>query len=214
MKERLLALLRTKFDGVQDAILRRIAEAKSKGLSETATDEDIQGIVDGLTVQAVIEDYANSRVNEAARTAIQNYEKKYGLKEGKPGTQPQDQPPQEEIPTDAPDWAKAILKQNQELTQKIAGLETKEKTQSLVDKVHAKLTSGDKKVPKSFLKSQSIQIESEDEVDAVADKIFQDFSAVRTELISEGIISEEPKMSLGGSKTQVEKDIEDWAKND
>lgn len=81
MYETILQLLRTKFAGVSDAILGRIA-AK---LAKTATTEDqAKTAVEGVTIQQVLESYGDSRANEAQRTAVQNYEQKHGLKDGKP----------------------------------------------------------------------------------------------------------------------------------
>lgn len=81
MNETILQLLRTKFPGVSDAILGRIA-AK---LAKTATTEDqAKTAVEGVTIQQVLESYGDSRANEAQRTAVQNYEQKHGLKDGKP----------------------------------------------------------------------------------------------------------------------------------
>lgn len=81
MNEIILQLLRTKFPGVSDAILGRIATK----LAKTATTEDqAKTAVEGVTIQQVLESYGDSRANEAQRTAVQNYEQKHGLKDGKP----------------------------------------------------------------------------------------------------------------------------------
>lgn len=72
--------MKAKFLGVSDTILGRIADK----LAKTATTaEDVKTAVDGVTFQQVLESYGDSRATEAQQTAVQNYEKKYGLKEGK-----------------------------------------------------------------------------------------------------------------------------------
>ena len=80
MKKELLDALTAKFPGVSATILGRIADK----LAKTATTaEDVKTAVDGVTFQQVLESYGDSRATEAQQTAVQNYEKKYGLKEGK-----------------------------------------------------------------------------------------------------------------------------------
>lgn len=81
MKGKLLQALKTKFPGVEDAILDRIAEKKASGL----TDENlIPSIVEGVSFQDVLTSYGDFRANGATISAVQNYEKKHGLKDGKP----------------------------------------------------------------------------------------------------------------------------------
>lgn len=81
MKKTILDLLKTKFPGVSDAILSRIAD----NLAKTATTaEEAQTAVDGVTFQSVLESYGDSRATEAQQTAVKNYEKKHGIKDGKP----------------------------------------------------------------------------------------------------------------------------------
>ncbi len=208
MNEQLLALLRTKFDGVQDAILKRIADKFGQGLSKTSTEDDIQGIVDKVTFQDVLESYGDSRATEASRTAVNNFKKKNGIQDRQEPEQPQDQ--DDDFPSDAPKWAQNLIQQNQELSKKLEGLEKQEKRKTLIEKVHEKLSKGNKKVPSSFWKNRPIQVESEKDIDSVVSQIHEDFAAVRKELLAEGL-SDDPKVSLGGSASQVEKDIEKWA---
>lgn len=208
MNEQLLASLRTRFDGVQDAILKRVAEKFGQSLSKTSTEDDIQGVVDEVTFQDVLESYGDSRATEASRTAVNNFKKKQGIQDRQEPEKPQDQ--DDDFPSDAPKWAQSLIQQNQELSKKLEGLEKEGKRKTLIEKVHEKLNKGDKKVPSSFWKNRSIQVENEDEIDSIVDQIREDFSAVRKELIAEGL-SDDPKVSLGGISTQVEKDIEKWA---
>jgi len=98
MKEKLLALLKTKFVGVQDAILDRIATKKA----ETVTDESqLQTIVDGIGFANIIESETDYRATEATRNAVINYEKKHKLKDGKVVEDPKPDPKKK--PTDPKD---------------------------------------------------------------------------------------------------------------
>ena len=81
MKEKILAALKTKFTGVPDAVLDRIATQKAKTVT---TEEQVNSTVEGITLQTVFDSYGDSRATEATQTAVSNYEKKHNLKDGKP----------------------------------------------------------------------------------------------------------------------------------
>jgi len=79
MKQKILDALKTKFPGVSENILNRIAEKLAKTVT---TEEQVQTAIDGVTFQQVIDGEADRRVTEASQTAVANYEKKHGLKDG------------------------------------------------------------------------------------------------------------------------------------
>lgn len=112
MREKILKALQTKYEGVDAKTLGRIADK----LAKTITDEaDIQTAVDGVTVQALMESYGDARVTEAQRTAVENYEKKYGIKDGKKveSTPP---PPAEQ---EEPEYIKALKAQMAEMQKRL-----------------------------------------------------------------------------------------------
>lgn len=76
MRKAILDALKAKFQGVSESVLNRIADKLCKTVT---TAEQVQTAVDGVTIQQVIEGYADSRVTEASQTAVHNYEQKYGL---------------------------------------------------------------------------------------------------------------------------------------
>ena len=86
MRKAILDALKAKFQGVSESVLNRIADKLCKTVT---TAEQVQTAVDGVTIQQVIEGYADSRVTEASQTAVHNYEQKYGLKDGAPVQTPQ-----------------------------------------------------------------------------------------------------------------------------
>lgn len=83
MKVKILAALKTKFTGVQDAILGRVAD-KLLSSGKVKKEEDVATAVDGVTFDEVLTMYGDSRANEAATTAVRSYEQKHNLKDGKP----------------------------------------------------------------------------------------------------------------------------------
>lgn len=81
MKKKLLDALKTKFSGVSEVILDRIATKKAEGVTD---ESQITAIVDGINFQYVLTSYGDYRANEANISSVNNYEEKYGLKDGKP----------------------------------------------------------------------------------------------------------------------------------
>lgn len=81
MKYRILAALKAKFSGVSADILDRIAGMLAKTVT---TEEQVATAVEGVTEELinVIEGYGDSRATGAQKTAVLNYERKYGLKDG------------------------------------------------------------------------------------------------------------------------------------
>ena len=80
MKTQALDALKAKYPGVSEAILSRIADKIAK---TAKTQEEVTAAVEGVTFQQVLESYGDSRATEAQQTAVTNYEKKHGLKDGK-----------------------------------------------------------------------------------------------------------------------------------
>lgn len=108
MKEKLLALLKTKFPGVEDAALSRVATKKA----ETVTDESqLPTIVEGISFQDVLQSYGDYRAGDATTTAVTNYEKKHNLKDGKTITKEPEpgNPPAGPKPTDPTDLQAQII---------------------------------------------------------------------------------------------------------
>ena len=56
-------------------------------------------IVEGISFQDVMQNYGDFRAGQAQTSAVSNYEKKHGLKDGKPIENPKPEPPK---PNDPP----------------------------------------------------------------------------------------------------------------
>lgn len=104
--EQILAGLRTKYQGADDATLQRIASKKA----EEVTDEDkVNSIVEGISFQDVLTSYGDYRADGAQKTAVSNYEKKHNIKDGKPIEDPKPQdPPTDPKPNEPQDLAAQI----------------------------------------------------------------------------------------------------------
>ena len=89
MKKQILDALTTKFPGVSDNILGRVAENLAKTVK---TEDDVTTAVEGVTFQQVLDSYGDARATQAAETSIRRYEQKHGLKDGQPTKKAEEQP--------------------------------------------------------------------------------------------------------------------------
>lgn len=104
--EQILAGLRTKFQGADDATLQRMASKKAEGVTD---ESKVNSIVEGISFQDVLTSYGDYRADGAQKTAISNYEKKHNIKDGKPIEEPKPQdPPTDPKPNEPQDLAAQI----------------------------------------------------------------------------------------------------------
>nr|DAX69627.1 MAG TPA: hypothetical protein [Caudoviricetes sp.] len=126
--EQILAGLRTKFQGADDATLQRIASKKAEGVTD---ESKVNSIVEGISFQDVLTSYGDYRADGAQKTAVSNYEKKHNIKDGKPieEPKPQDPPPTPTPQTteQVPAWAQSLIDSNKTLSEKLAAMDAKTK---------------------------------------------------------------------------------------
>ena len=129
--EQILAALKTKFQGVEDATLQRIASKKSEGVTD---ESKVNSIVEGISFQDVLNSYGDYRADGAQKTAISNYEKKHNIKDGKSVEETKPQQPQTPAPTpqpkpaeEVPAWAQSLIDSNKTLSEKLAAMDAKTK---------------------------------------------------------------------------------------
>ncbi|MDE6080109.1 MAG: hypothetical protein K2G35_08610 [Duncaniella sp.] len=146
MKQAIITALNGKFTGVSEAILGRVAD-KLISSGKVKKTEDIADAVAGVTFQSVLENYGDSRADEAQKTAVKNYENKHHIKDGKPvdggnnggdksaGVQTStgqgganlttsSQQPEAETPA----WAQAIIEQNKALSERLDAMQQEKTT--------------------------------------------------------------------------------------
>lgn len=127
--EQILAGLKTKFTGVEEATLQRIASKKAEGVTD---ESKVNSIVEGISFQDVLTSYGDYRADGAQKTAVQNYEKKHNIKDGKPIEEPKPQPtptptPQPKPADEVPAWAQSLIDSNKTLSEKLAAMDAKTK---------------------------------------------------------------------------------------
>lgn len=124
--EQILAGLQQKFAGADTATLTRIATKKAEGVTD---ETKVNSIVEGISFQDVMQNYGDYRAGQANISSVANYEKKYGLKDGKPieKTEETKKEEKEEKKDEVPAWAQALIDTNKTLSEKLAGYEHERK---------------------------------------------------------------------------------------
>ena len=171
---KVLGLLKTKFTGVDETLLRHIAENKCNGKTD---ENEAQTITDGIGFSDVMNSYADSRVGEATKTAIKNYEKKYNIKDGaKVETPPVVDPPKPADPPKEPTMAElianAVSAAVKPLSEKLISFETEKNAKTRETQIMDK--AKEYGIPESFAKRCSIK--DDEDLDTYFKDLKQDFS--------------------------------------
>lgn len=197
MKEKILALLKTKFPGVDEATLIRIAEKKAAGVTD---ESQVQPIADGVGFQDVLNSYGDFRANGAVASAVSNYEKKHNIKDGKPieNPNPIPNPKPEDKKDDVPAWAQALIDSNKNLSTELSALKQEKLQATRQEQIMAK--AKEYGIPETFAKRYAIPD------DADLDTYFKD---AKQELANIGFSGVNPPES---AEVKIEKENESIAK--
>lgn len=151
--EQILAGLQQKFSGVDTATLTRIATKKAEGITD---ETKVTSIVEGISFQDVMQNYGDFRAGQAQTSAVSNYEKKHGLKDGKPIENPEERKDEkkDDKKDEVPAWAQALIDSNKTLSEKLSAYES-EKAQA---QRNSQISAVAKKygIPEFMLKDRNI----------------------------------------------------------
>lgn len=192
MIQQITDALKTKFVGVDDKIISRVAAKLAKTVTKQ---EDVATSVEGVTFQQILESYGDSRATEATQTAVQNYEKKHGLKDGQKFEEEGKTPEHSTSNTLTPESVQKLI--DDKVAAALAPYRDKEersRLQSLLNG-HEKL----KNIPEVFRTKYSIQ--KEEDLDAVVTQIETDYTALKQDLVRSGQFSEPPASGSGLNTT-------------
>ena len=200
MKEKILAALKTKFVGVDDAILSRIAEKKASGVTD---ESQIPTIVEGVSFQDVVTSYGDFRAGDASNSAIKNYEKKHNLKDGKtleePGKEPNKEPEKEPNPNDmATIIANAVNAAVKPLSDKLSILESEKSQATRNDQILAK--AKEYGIPESQAKRYAIPEDAD--LDTYFKDAKQDLANVGFQVVTP---PESPEAAVEKESTEIAK---------
>ena len=207
MYQLILNALKAKFQGVSDAVLSRIANKLAKTVT---SQEQVATSVEGVTLQQVIDSYADHRATEAQQTAVQNYESKYGLKDGEKvtpvtvqqqGGQPTGGQPTQPTAgaTEIPEWAKQLIEQNKALTDRIAKMEGQRTTDSRKQQLSTIIA----KLPEQLRKPyERITLDSlsDEQFNTLVTEVTTEVEGIANDINSKGAVFGRPTANSGGNQ--------------
>ena len=169
--EQILAGLQQKFAGVDTAILTRIATKKAEGVTD---ETKVNSIVEGISFSDVLNSYGDFRAGQAQTSSIANYEKRHGLKDGKPieTTTTTTTIKTEENKDDVPAWAQALIDSNKSLSDKLTQFETEKAQATRSQQILAK--AKEYGIPENYAKRCAIK--DDEDLDAYFKDLKQEFA--------------------------------------
>lgn len=211
MKEKILAFLKSKLNGVSESFLSGVADTFSKTIKEEKDIETVfsDGIIETLKFSASqLQIEGDRRATEAQKTALKNFQEKHGLNED--GTPIKKDPKKKDVDPDPnePAWFTAFKK---EQADSVAALKAEVEAQkqektlaSLAEKVskHEKL----KDIPASYLKGRNLIPKSEADIDQLVASIETDYNGFKQEMAEKGVVISVPPAGGGpqGEKVTID----------
>ena len=181
--------LKTRFEGINEKVLDRIA----KNIAKTATTaEEVKDSVEAITIQQIIDAEGDRRATDAQKTAVANYERKHGLKDGKTiepsdPNEPKDTPDAKD-PDGMPQWAKTLVENNAKLQQQLAAMSTERITNDRKRQLSAVVEQLPEHLQKPYARMK---------LDGLSDEEFKTtLEDVKTEVGGSSTISSKADLSL------------------
>ncbi|MDR0657687.1 MAG: hypothetical protein LBG18_01910 [Mediterranea sp.] len=215
MKQLILNALKTKFVGVSENILNRMAEKLAKTITK---EDDVQAAVDAVTFQQVIDSESDRRATEAQQTAVANYEKKYSIKEGKPvegggqGTQTEPEKTPEQGGDIATQIAAAVRAAVSPLMQEIETLKSGKVADTRKQQLDAVIANASDKFKSRIEKSYSrMAFKDEADFNAWLEETKTEAEEDSADTTAQGAVFGRPKVGQqNNNKDEVPKQIQDY----
>ena len=224
MKEKILAFLKTRLNGVPDSYLSGVAEYYSKTMKDEKDIETVitDGIIETLKFSAnQLQIEGDRRATEAQKTALKNFQEKHGLNEDGTSIKKVGRPPKDKDADPDPDEPAWVANFKKEYSDSITALKAEIEAQkqektlaALSEKVskHEKL----KDIPQSYLKGRNLVPKSEAEIDQLATEIETDYNGFKQDMAEKGVVISVPPAGGGaaGDKVTIEDYLDDKFPNE
>lgn len=183
IKKVALDALKTKFEGVDEKVLTRIAAKIAK---TAKTEDDATSEVEDMTLQSVIDSYTDSRVTDAQAKAVQTYEEKHGLKDGKPKEVGDDADDDDNEggegngkgkggADETPAYVKALMKSVEALTQEVSTLKAGKTADARKAQLNETLKDVDERTRKMYERNFArMQFKDDADFDSWIDEVTSD----------------------------------------
>lgn len=198
MKEKIFEALKTKFAGVKDEILSRMADKAAKTVK---TDAELETYIEGVTTQTLLEAYGDSRATDAQKTAVANYEKKHNIKDGRPVAEPEPEPKPKDDDT-VPAWAQALIDSNKAMQAQLDALNGEKVATSRKAQLDEILKDCPEKVKARFEKDfERLNFKDDDDFAAWLADSKTDIEGITADFTAKGGVVTPPKGGGGAAKT-------------
>lgn len=203
MKQTIIDLLKTKFEGVDESILSRIAETKAA--KSVKTEDDANAYVEGITLNQLLSSYGDIRSTEAQRSAVSNYEKKHGIKDGKKVSVEDDHKTldNEDNNDDMPAWAKAMLESNKKLAEQVAVMTAEKHTAARKQRLDAIINRLPERDRRGYARTSFADLSDED-FDTLLDDINNEVEETLKDNQTTGTTFRAPFHRQGGDQQKKE----------
>lgn len=203
MKQTIIDLLKTKFEGVDESILSRIAETKAA--KSVKTEDDANAYVKGITLNQLLSSYGDIRSTEAQRSAVSNYEKKHGIKDGKKVSVEDDHETldNEDNNDDMPAWAKAMLESNKKLAEQVAVMTAEKHTAARKQRLDAIINRLPERDRRGYARTSFADLSDED-FDTLLDDINNEVEETLKDNQTTGTTFRAPFHRQGGDQQKKE----------
>ena len=200
MKQTIIDLLKTKFDGVDESILGRIAETKAA--KNIKTQEEADTFVEGVTLNQLLNSYADIRSTEAQRTAVANYERKHGIKDGKRVDEgdPKALDKSTDNDDDMPAWAKRLFDENKALNEQVAAMTADKVFSTRKEKFDAVINRLPERDRRGYARTSYKEL-SEEEFDTLLTEVGGEVDTFLKETKTDGIAFGSPYQRMQGTRT-------------
>lgn len=200
-----LDALKTRFEGISESVLDRMA----KKIAKTATTaEEVKSAVEEVTIQQIIDAEGDRRATDAQKTAVANYERKHGLKDGK-SIEPSDpneptDTPDVKVPEDMPQWAKAIVETNAKLQQQLSAMSSERITNDRKQQLSAVVEQLPENLRKPYDR-MSFDSLSEEQFNATLEDVKTEVGEIVDNLKQSGLVFSRPLGGNGGQTAELTK---------
>ena len=199
MRKQILEALKAKFEGVSEAVLGRIADKLAKTVK---TEEQVATAVEGVTLQEVIDGYADSRATEAQQTAVRNYESKHGLKDGvkvNNGGVPTQTEPNGNGGDDVPAWAQKIIDSNKALTDRLDKMDGERTAASRTQQLNEAISKLPENLRKAYARTP-VEGKTDEEFESLLSEIKEEVEQLSQESAAKGAVFGRPVNNSSASK--------------
>ena len=219
MQQDILNALKTRFEGVSEKILQRLADKLQKQPNPDGL--GAEQLANQVTMQQLLEYYGDQRATEAQQTAVKNYEKKLQTAanqttEGQPATnqaEPQTLKTSKTIQTDpaeVPQWAKALVEQVKTLNQRFDAVEKEKQQRNRQEQIEELIKGLPRTMQQAYRRIQLGDL-SEQDFNQLKEDVTQEAAQILQETGARSAVFSAPSQigSKAAAKTANDKEVTD-----